>query len=73
MSTIGDFLASRTHERFGLVGDHFGPLGAGVGRTSPVDSIRSRSLGKISDFTEILGAGRSRGKGLHWCSFKFNY
>jgi hypothetical protein len=27
MSTIGDFVASRTHERFGLVGDIFGPLG----------------------------------------------
>ena len=39
MSTIGDFLASRTHERFGLVGGHLGRLGAGVGRASPVDSV----------------------------------
>jgi hypothetical protein len=31
MSTIGDFLASRTHERFALVGDHLGRLGAGIG------------------------------------------
>ena len=60
MSTIGDFLASRTHERFGLVGYHLGRLGAGVGRASPVDSIRFRSLGEISDFPEILGAGCSR-------------
>ena len=62
MSTVGDFLASRTHERFGLVGGHLGRsarVSASRRRSIAFPSSRrsSSSLGKCAGLAGVGGSG----------------